>query len=140
MTDNPSIRINVNKIESRITVKIRRGYYLELLTPEVMKLLGSTQSTITKDESGENVPDLEITKLVLVHCKISNNDYLSNSRVLHTFVLIKSFGQLLHISPINFIFLKTFNSEFSYFEVWFPNQNSKQLEIEDKIHITLVTH
>ena len=140
MTDNPSIRINVNKIESRITVKIRRGYYLELLTPEVMKLLGSTQSKITKDESGENVPDLEITKLVLVHCKISNNDYLSNSRVLHTFVLIKSFGQLLHISPINFIFLKTFNSEFSYFEVWFPNQNSKQLEIEDKIHITLVTH
>ena len=140
MTDNPSIRINVNKIESRITVKIRRGYYLELLTPEMMKLLGSTQSKITKDESGENVPDLEITKLVLVHCNISNNDYLSNSRVLHTFVLIKSFGQLLHISPINFIFLKTFNSEFPYFEVWFPNQNSKQLEIEDKIHITLVTH
>ena len=53
--DNPSIRIYVNKIENRITFKIKTGYYLELLSTEIMKLLGSTESKITKDKNGENV-------------------------------------------------------------------------------------
>ena len=48
--DNPSIKIYVNKIENRVTFKIKKGYYLELLTPETMKLLGSTESKITKDK------------------------------------------------------------------------------------------
>ena len=48
--DNPSIRIYVNKIENRITCKIKNGYYLELLTPETMKLLRSTENKITKDK------------------------------------------------------------------------------------------
>ena len=56
--DNPSIKIYVNKIENRITFKIKTGYYLELLTPETMKLLGSTESKITKDRNGGNVPHL----------------------------------------------------------------------------------
>ena len=56
---------------------------------------------------------------------------------MYTFVPNKSFGQLLNISPVNFVFLKAFNSEFSYIEVWFINQISKPLEIEDKINITL---
>ena len=64
--DNPSIRIYVNKIENRITFKIKNGYYLELLTPETMKLLGSTKRKITKDKNGENVPHLEVVELVLV--------------------------------------------------------------------------
>ena len=50
----------------------------------------------------------------------------------------KSFGQLLDISPKSFIFSKTFNWEFSYIEVWFTDQNSRPLEIENKINITLV--
>ena len=58
--DNPSIRIYVNTIENRITFKIKNGYYLELLIPETMKLLGSTESKITKDKNGANVPHLEI--------------------------------------------------------------------------------
>ena len=103
-----------------------------------MKLLTSTKSKITKDKNGENVPHLEITEVVLVYCNIVNNDYQQDSRVLYTFVPNKSFGQLLDISPKNFIFLKTFDSEFSYIEVWFTDQNSKPLEIEDKINITLV--
>ena len=98
-----------------------------------MKLLGSTES-----ENGENVLHLKITEVVLIHCNIVNNDYQQDSRVLYTFVPKKSFGQLLNISPKNFIFLKTFNSEFSYIEVWLTDQNSKPLEIEDKINITLV--
>ena len=64
VTDNPSIMIYVNKIENRITFKIRTWYYLKLLTPETMKLLGSTKNEITKNENGENAPHLEITEVV----------------------------------------------------------------------------
>ena len=77
-----------------------------------MKLLGSTKSKITKNKNGENVPPLEITKVEI--------------------------GQLWNVSPENFIFLKIFDSEFSHSDVWFTDQNSKPLEIEDKINITLV--
>ena len=73
--DNPSIKICVNKIENKVTFEIKRGYYLEPLTPETMKLLGSTESKITKDKNGKNVPHLEIVELVLIHCNILNNDY-----------------------------------------------------------------
>ena len=83
------------------------------------------------------MPHLEITEVVLVHCNFVNNDFQHDSRVLYTFVPNKLFGQLLNILPKNFIFLKTFNLEFSYIEVWFTDQNSKLLEIEDKINITL---
>ena len=77
-----------------------------------MKLFQSTKSKITKDENGENVPHLEITEVVLIHCNIVNNDYQQDSRVLYTFVPNRSFDDLLDISPKNIIFLKTFNSEF----------------------------
>ena len=103
-----------------------------------MKLLGSTKNKITKDENGENVPHLEITEVVLVHCNMVNNDYQQDSRVLYTFVLNKSFGSLLDISPSNHVFLKAFNSEYDEIVVWFTNQNSKPLEIEDRINLTMV--
>ena len=103
-----------------------------------MKLLGSTENKITKDKNGENVPHLEITEIVLVHCNIVNNDYQQDSWVLQTFVLNKPFGSLLEISPANHIFLKTFNSEFQTIEAWFTAQNSQTLEIEDIINLTLV--
>ena len=74
-TDNPSVHIYVNKIENRVIFKIKDGYGLELLTPETMKLLGSTKNRITKDKNGENVPHLELTEVVLVHCNIVNNHY-----------------------------------------------------------------
>ena len=91
-TKKPSIQIYVNKIENRVTFKIKNGYALELLTKETMKLLGSTENKITKDKNGENVPHLEITEVVLVHCNIVNNDYQQDSRVLYTFVPNKPFG------------------------------------------------
>ena len=97
--DNPSIRIYVNRIENRITFEIKSGYYLELLTPETMKLLGSTESKITKDKNGENVPHLEIVGLVLDQCNLVNNDYQQDSRILYTFFPNKTFGSLLEISP-----------------------------------------
>ena len=78
------------------------------------------------------VPHLKITEVVLVHCNIINNNYQQDSKVLYTFFPNKLFGQLLDISP------KSLNSEFSYIEVWFTDQISKPLEIEDTINITLV--
>ena len=73
--DNPSIKIYVNKIENRVTFNFKKGSYLELLTLETRKLLGSTESKITKDENGENVPHLENVELVLIHCNIVKNNY-----------------------------------------------------------------
>ena len=136
--DNLSIRIYVNKIENRITFKIKNGYYLELLMPKTMKLLGSTESKITKDKNGENVPHLEIVELVLVRHNLVNNDYQQDSRILCTFVPNKPLGSLLEISPTNHIFLKTFNSVFREIKIWFTDQTSKLLEVEDKTNLTLI--
>ena len=93
----------MNKIKNRTTFKIKNGYRPELLTKETMKLLASTKNKITKDKNGENVPHLEITEVVLVHCNMVNNDYQHDSRVLYTFVPNKSFGKnaqvlLMHLS------------------------------------------
>ena len=115
--NNPSIKIYISKIENRITFKIKTGYYLELLTSETMKLLGSFQNKIGNNKNDENVPHLEITEVKLVHCNIVNNDYQQDSRVLYTFVPNKTFGQLLEISQKYRIFLKIFHSEFQIIEV-----------------------
>ena len=111
-TDKPSVQIYVNKTENRVTFKIKNGYSLELLTPKTMKLLGSTENKITQDQNGENVPHLEITEVVLVHCNIVNNDYQQDSRALYKFAPNKPFGSLLEISLTNHRFLKTFNSAY----------------------------
>ena len=116
------IRIYVNKIENRIT----------------FEKLANAKSKITKYKHGENLPHLEIVELVLVHCNLINNDYQQDSRTLYTFVPNNLFGSLLEISPINHIFLKTINSEFQEIKVWFTDQNSKPLEVEDKIKLALI--
>ena len=83
--------------------------------PEMMILLGSTEKMMDKDKYSENVPNLETTEIMLLHCNVFNNDYQQDSRVLYTFVPKWSFGQLLHISTKHFVSLKTFNLEFSQF-------------------------
>ena len=133
-----SIRIYAIKLENRITFKIKTGYYLELLTAGTTKLLGNTKNKTTKDKNGENIPHLEITEVVLVHCNIANNDYQQDSRALYTFIPNKLFGSLLEISPTNHIFFKAFNSELQINEVWFTDQNSHPLEIEDRLNLILV--
>ena len=129
--DNPSIRIYVNKIENRITFKIKIGFYLEILPPEPITLLGGAESKITKD-------NLEAVELVLVHCNLANNDYQQDSRILYTFVPNKTFGSLLEISPTNHVFLKTFNSEFQEIKISFTDQTSKPSEVADRINVTLI--
>ena len=118
--------------------KIKTGYYLELLTPETMKLLGSTENETAKNKNGENVPHLEVVELVLVHCNLVNNDYQQDSRILYTFVPNKTFGSLLEISPTNHVFLKTFNSEFQEIKIWFTDHKSTPLEVKDRINVTLI--
>ena len=125
-------------MKKRITFEIEDGYSLELLTPGTMRLLESTSNKITKDKNGENVPHLEITEVVLVHCSMVNNDYQQDSRLLYTFVPSKLFGSLLEISPTNYVFLKTFNSEQNEIEVWFTDKNIQPLRIEDRINLTIV--
>ena len=102
--DNPSIRLYINKIENRITFKIKTAYFLKLLAPETMKLLEITGNEITKNENGEKVTHLEITEVALVYCNIFSNDYQQDSRGIYTFVPNKSFGSLLETSPKNHIF------------------------------------
>ena len=82
------------------------------------------------------MPYLEITEIILIHFNIVNNDYQHDSRNLYAFIPNKYFSQLLDISPKNFTLSKTLI--FSYSEVWFIDQNSKLLKIQDKISITLV--
>ena len=134
--DNPSIRIYV--IENGITFKTKTGDYLELLTPETMKLFGRNKNKINKDKNDENVPNFEIIEVVLVHCNFVNNDYLQDSRVFYTFIPNKPFGSLFEISLKNHIILKTFNSEFQANEEWFTYQDSQPLEIEGRTNLTLV--
>ena len=98
LTDNLSIKIYSNKIKHRIVFKIKNGYKLGLLTPETMKLLGSTKNVADKDKNSENVPKLEFFEVVLVHCNLVKNDYHHASKVLFSFVPNKQFGQLLNIS------------------------------------------
>ena len=103
-----------------------------------MKLLGSTKKVIDKDKNGENVPKLEPVELVLVHCKLVKNDYQHASKVLFSFIKNKKFGNVLNISPHVFTMINTINTEFSSVQVWFTDQSSKALEIEDNVNLTLI--
>ena len=138
ITENSPVQIYPSKIKNRIVFKIKTGYKLELLTPETMKLLGSTKKVVDKDKNGENVPKLESVEVVLVHCNLVKNDYQHTSKVLFSFVPNKKFGQLINISPHAFTMMNTVNTEFSSVEVWFTDQASKALEIEDNVNLTLI--
>ena len=108
------------------------------MSKETIKLLGSTSNSIDKDKNSELVPKLESVDLVLVHCNSVNNSYQLAPKVLFTFVPNKKYGQLITISPHSLIMLKTVNTEFSFIEIWFTDQDNRPLEIEDSINISLI--
>ena len=104
---------------------------------KAMKVLGSTKKDADKDKNGENIPKLESDEAVLVHCNLVQNDYQHMSKVLFTFVSHKQVGQLINISPHFLTMMNTVNIEFSTVEIWFTDQVSKALEIEDNVNLTL---
>ena len=103
-----------------------------------MRLLESTKKDVFQDKNGKNVPKLESVQIVLVHCNLVKNDYQHASKVLFSFVPNKQFGQLINISPNTLTMMNTVNTEFSFVEVWFTDQASKALEIEDNVNLTLI--
>ena len=121
----------INKIKNRIVFKVKTRYKLELLTPETMKML-------KEDKDGKTVPKLESVEVVLVHCNVVKNDYRHTSKILFSFVPNKQFGQLINISPHSLTTMNTVNKEVSFAEVWFTDQASKALEIEDNVNLTLI--
>ena len=104
-----------------------------------MKLLGSTKKDGDSDKNSENVPKLESVEVVLVHCNLVKSDYQHTSKVLFSFVRNKQFGQLINISTHSLtMMMNTVDTEFSVAEVWFTDQISKALEIEDNVSLTLI--
>ena len=99
-----------------------------------MKLSGGTKKMLLKIKMENDVPKLESVKIVSLHCNLFNNKNQQISKVLFTFV---QFWHWITNAPHLLTLLNTANTEFSSIEVWFTDQNSKQLEIED-VNTTLL--
>ena len=99
-------------------------------------MLESTKKDVGKDKDGENVTKLESVEVVLVHCNLVKNNYQYTSKVLFTFGPNKHFEQLFHHNSLTM--MNTVNPEFSSVKVWFINQTSKALEIEDNVNLTVI--
>ena len=138
LTGNPPIQIYSNKIKNRIVFKIKTGHKLELLTLETRKLLGGTKKDVDADKNSENALKLESVEVALIHCNLVKNDYQHSSKVFFSFLPNKQFGQLINNWPNTLTMMNTINTEFSFIEVWFTNQASKALEIEDNVNLTLI--
>ena len=128
----------LKKTEIRITFKIKTGYYLELLMPKTIKILRSNKKNINKNKNGEtfliqkSLKQYQFIVILLTaiiyaiqefYIQLFQTNHLVTYQIFHSKILL---------------FLRTFNSEFSYNEVWFNDQNYNTLEVEDKINITLV--
>ena len=131
LPENPSVQIHPNKIkENRIKIRISISGNDEIIREH--------KKDVEHDKDVEDVSKLESVEVVLVHCNLVNNNYLKTSKVLFTFVPNKQFEQLINIAPYSLAMLGTTNTEFSFTEVWFTDQNSEPLEIEDNVNLTLI--
>ena len=130
LVGNPPVQIYPNKTKNRIVFKVKTGCKLELLSPKILKLLGSVNKDVNQDKDGEDVPKLESVEVILLHCNLVNNNNQQVSKVLFTFVPNKRFGQLINIAPHSLIMLNTTSTEFSSIEVWFTDQNSEHLKLK----------
>ena len=138
LAENPPIQIHPYKIKNRIVFKIKTDYKLELLTPEIIRILASTKKDVDADKNSEDVPKLESAEVVSVHCNLVKNDYQHPSKVLFSFVPNKKFRQLINISPNTLKMMNTVKTEFSFVEVWFTDQTSKAFEIEENVNLILI--
>ena len=119
-------------------LKIQDGYKLELQMPETVKLFPNKKKLIDETKKGENVPSIEIVEIVLVQYNLEDNQYQQKSEVLYTFTPNKSYIYLLNFEPSNLVFLKAYNTESDEIIINIMDQNGRQLEIEDKINLTLL--
>ena len=103
----------------------------------MMKILGSTKKDVDQDKNGD-VSKSESVEVVLVHSNLVNSNYQQTSKVLFTFVPNRQFGQLINNAPHSLTMLGTINTEFSFVEVWFTDQNIEPLKIEDNVSLTLI--
>ena len=132
------MQIYANKIKNKTVFEIKRSYKLELSFPKTMRLIGSAKKDKDQDKDEEDVPRLESAEVVLVHYNLVNNNYQQASKVIFTFVPNKQFGQLITNGPHSLIVLNATNIRFSSIEVWFTEQKSKQLEVEDNVNRPLI--
>ena len=137
MTENPPVQVYPNKIKDRIVFKIRTGYKLELLTSEIMKLLGSRKKDVDSDKKSEHAPELETVEVVLVLWTFSKMIINTHKNFYLVFfewtiwTVKKYFTTLLTM-------MNTVITGFSFVEVWSTDQASKSLEIEDNVNLTLI--
>ena len=106
--------------------------------PETVKLFANKKTQQTRPKNGENVPSIEIVEVVLVQYNLVDNQYQQKSEVLYTFTPSKSYIYLLNFEPSNLAFLKAYNTEFDEIIINIMDQNGRQLEIEDRINLTLL--
>ena len=71
------------------------------------------------------VPKLECVEIVLVYCNLVNDNYQQTSKALFFFLQNKIIGLLINVSPHSLTKLNTTNTEVSFIEVWFTDQNSE---------------
>ena len=135
--EQPPILIYANRILNRVSFRIKTGYKLELLTNEIMRLLGDGP-IIDTTKNGENVPKLEIVRNVLVFCNLVENVYLQDSKLFFSFVPNSRFGSLLFITPQRLKYCDIVDSIFDYIEISFADQNGRPLEIDDNITIMII--
>ena len=93
---------------------------------------------IDKIKNGENTPRFAVFEVVLVQCNLVDNQYPQKPEVLYTFVSYKFYAYLLNVEPSNLVFLKTYDTDFDEIIITFTDQNSRPLEIEDKVNLTLL--
>ena len=93
---------------------------------------------IDKIKNGENTPRFAVVEVVLVQCNLVDNQYPQKPEVLYTFVSYKFYAYLLNVEPSNLVFLKTYDTDFDEIIITFTDQNSRPLEIEDKVNLTLL--
>ena len=131
------ILIYANRILNRVSFRIKAGYKLELLTNETMGLLGD-EPIIDTTKNDENVPRLIIVRNVLVFCRLVQNVYLQDSKLLFSFVPNSRFGSLLSITPQVLKYCETVDSTFDYIEISFTDQNGRPLEMDDDITASII--
>ena len=99
------------------------------------EIIWQHKKIVDKTKNGEKVPSLVVVEVVLVQCKLIDNQYKPTSEVLYTFMPNKSHTYLLNIEPSNLVFLKTYNIEFDEIIITFTDENVRPSEI---VNLTLL--